>query len=160
LLPGQWSSTLSPDDVAAGIIIEEDFEANALIIRFEDGLLFAPGRSDMQQPARNALNSVAPLLLAYHEDGHRIVIEGHTDNIPHNPSNRYLSGARAATVAEYLRSQWGFDPRGIIAQGMGEYWPIAANDTPEGRSSNRRVEIRVYATQTFTANSNGGIPVA
>jgi outer membrane protein OmpA-like peptidoglycan-associated protein len=51
-----------------------------------------------------------------------------------------LSEARASSVARYLESQGVLAAR-IVSSGMGESNPIASNDTAEGRSLNRRVEI-------------------
>jgi chemotaxis protein MotB len=72
-------------------------------------------------------------------------IEGHTDNTPVStpqyPSNWELSTARAMTVLRYFVAKDYVIPRKIEAVGKGPYFPIASNDTPEGRAANRRVEI-------------------
>ena len=52
------------------------------------------------------------------------------------------AGDRAASTRSYLASR-GVDSRRIIIDGMGERYPIATNDTAEGRARNRRVEIFV-----------------
>jgi chemotaxis protein MotB len=76
-------------------------------------------------------------------------VEGHTDDRPIHtavyPSNRFLSAARASSVADLLVDVKGLDPTMVTAEGMGEYWPVDTNDTAEGRANNRRVEIKVYA---------------
>ena len=56
------------------------------------------------------------------------------------PSNWELSTARAIAVVKYLQSKE-VDPVMLGAAGFSEYRPVAANDTPEGRSLNRRIEI-------------------
>jgi len=72
-------------------------------------------------------------------------IEGHTDNIPIHTarfdSNWELSTARATEVIKLFISQFGVKPDRLSASGYGEYYPIAANDTPEGRAQNRRVDV-------------------
>lgn len=76
----------------------------------------------------------------------RIVVTGHTDNVPIStrrfPSNRSLSQARADEVSRYLSGVVTDDKR-ISSLGMADQQPVASNDTAEGRKQNRRVEITV-----------------
>ena len=67
-------------------------------------------------------------------------VVGHTDSTGAEAYNQQLSEARASSVARYLESQ-GVLPARIISRGAGELNPIASNDTAQGRSLNRRVEI-------------------
>jgi chemotaxis protein MotB len=57
-------------------------------------------------------------------------------------SNQVLSQKRADNVREYLISQ-GFSPDLVLAKGWGDANPVASNDTAEGRTQNRRVELTV-----------------
>jgi chemotaxis protein MotB len=78
-----------------------------------------------------------------------IRVEGHTDDVPAGgayPTNWELSTARALAVVRFLQSQ-GIDPSRLAAAGYGEYRPIAPNDTAEGRSQNRRIEIVLAAAE-------------
>jgi chemotaxis protein MotB len=74
-------------------------------------------------------------------------VEGHTDDIPiasaRFRSNWLLSAARALAVAEYLFIAPEMDENRFTIVGHGSTKPIATNDTPEGRSQNRRVEILI-----------------
>lgn len=74
-------------------------------------------------------------------------IEGHTDNVPIHTaqfaSNWELSTARASELAKILIVRYGFAPGRLSAAGYAAYHPVAGNDTPEGRSQNRRVDIIV-----------------
>jgi chemotaxis protein MotB len=71
-------------------------------------------------------------------------IEGHTDNVPIKtakfPSNWELSSARATRVVRAFIDA-GIEPTKIAAVGRAEFTPIDSNDTPQGRSRNRRIEI-------------------
>ena len=129
--------------------IDIDEIAGALVITFRDGVLFNPGSAVLLPPAQETLGAIAPALYQLALEGHDIVIEGHTDNVPMNsyrfPSNWHLSGGRAVEVLEYLVNYHGFSPRAVRAQGRGEYFPIDTNETAVGRANNRRVEIRIYA---------------
>jgi len=75
-----------------------------------------------------------------------IIINSYTDDIPPQrlkaqyATNEIVSEARGRLVAEYLSTQ-GIDPSIITVNGMGDADPVAPNDTPEGRSKNRRVEF-------------------
>jgi len=81
-----------------------------------------------------------------------IRVEGHTDNMPilsgKFSNNWELSSARALEVVQYLNKMSGIDEKKFSALGYGEFRPIATNDTREGRSKNRRVEIFIDANIT------------
>lgn len=73
-----------------------------------------------------------------------IQIEGHTDNLPISGrfrNNWALSSARALAVGEYLWEAPEMPEDRFTIVGHGATKPIASNDTPEGRATNRRVEI-------------------
>jgi chemotaxis protein MotB len=59
------------------------------------------------------------------------------------PTNWELSAARATSVVRYLEDAVGIDPRRLSAVGFGPNRPMDANDTPEGRARNRRIEIKL-----------------
>jgi outer membrane protein OmpA-like peptidoglycan-associated protein len=72
----------------------------------------------------------------------RIEIAGHTDNIADEAYNLALSQKRAQAVADFLVEN-GIDPDRLSVAGYGEKYPVAPNDTDEGRQKNRRVEIKI-----------------
>jgi outer membrane protein OmpA-like peptidoglycan-associated protein len=77
--------------------------------------------------------------------GSRVIIEGHTDNIPtgkQHSDNFDLSLRRARAVANILVSH-GISPDRISVIGYGDAHPIDSNDTEEGRAKNRRVEVKL-----------------
>jgi OOP family OmpA-OmpF porin len=69
-----------------------------------------------------------------------IRIEGHTDDVGSAKYNIGLSGKRAQAIKDYLVGK-GIEPSRITTKGLGYSQPIADNDTPKGRSLNRRAEI-------------------
>ena len=71
-----------------------------------------------------------------------IEIAGHTDNVGDPKANLLLSQKRAESVRDYLISD-GINPERVIAKGYGEVQPVATNETPMGRGSNRRTEVRI-----------------
>lgn len=74
----------------------------------------------------------------------RIEIGGHTDDKGSVEYNRKLSESRAKAVVDYLTSK-GIDPKRLSYRGYGKSKPIEDNSTEEGRSKNRRVEIKVLS---------------
>lgn len=73
----------------------------------------------------------------------RIRIEGNTDSTGGYDANVLLSRRRAQAVADYLASQYGFDPNRFVVIGNGPNKPIASNDTEEGRAQNRRTDFEL-----------------
>ena len=116
-------------------------------IELKENALFSPGEATLNGNAKGLLKKISDSLKA---NTFPIVIEGHTDNIPIKtpqfPSNWELSATRAAVVARSLIAN-GLDPKLISAVGHADQKPIATNDTPEGRSKNRRVVLVIERTK-------------
>jgi outer membrane protein OmpA-like peptidoglycan-associated protein len=102
------------------------------------GVNFLSGSSELTPESLAVLNRVAHSLKAWPEV--KIEVRGHTDATGSAESNRVLSEKRALAVRDYLIAQ-GISADRITARGFGEDFPIAPNDTREGRAKNRRVEI-------------------
>jgi chemotaxis protein MotB len=111
-----------------------------MTVKMKDKILFSSGSATVGKEGREALAAVAEVLRGI--DGKVIRVEGHTDNVPlaRGATNWDLSVARALAVVRALQDG-GVDPARLAAAGYGEHQPIASNDTPEGRSQNRRIEI-------------------
>jgi outer membrane protein OmpA-like peptidoglycan-associated protein len=71
----------------------------------------------------------------------RLLIEGHTDSVGNAAHNLDLSKRRAEAVKAVLVSQFKVDASRLATDGLGASKPIDSNDTPQGRSQNRRVEL-------------------
>jgi len=92
----------------------------------------------IKESAKLKLDSIAQLIIK--KQPKKINIVGHTDNTGSTEYNKNLSEKRAAAVQNYISNKTNTQiPLTAIA--MGEEFPIENNDTPEGRSKNRRVEI-------------------
>ncbi|MBQ8730543.1 MAG: flagellar motor protein MotB [Lachnospiraceae bacterium] len=115
-------------------------------LNIKSGILFDSGIADLRPDAIDTISKIGDILKEY--DGYTIEIIGHTDNVPINTpkfeDNIMLSMYRAHSVYSYLVEVKKFDATTIKSSGMGENAPIASNATAEGRSQNRRVEIRIY----------------
>jgi outer membrane protein OmpA-like peptidoglycan-associated protein len=113
---------------------------NQLKLDIPSDISFAVGRSDIQSNFAPVLDRFAEGLRNNPNTDVRII--GHTDNTGSDAVNNPLSLDRAASTRNYLTGR-GVDGRRISIEGMGERQPIATNDTAQGRSRNRRVEIYV-----------------
>lgn len=126
--------------------IEVSFTAQYVQLSMKGALLFDSGSAELKDEAKKVLDK-AVLILEKYAKG-IIEIEGHTDNVPISNAkyadNEELSSARALTVFHYLKDNSFLDPVDLRHAGMGERVPIADNSTAEGRTKNRRVEIRMY----------------
>lgn len=124
----------------SGINVKSD--SRGVVVNLPSSLLFDSGSARIKPEAEEALLRISQAL---REIPGKILIEGHTDNVPiiHGSiyrSNWELSAARASSVLHFFINQ-GLSPDRFSIAGYGEYRPIADNDTPEGRAKNRRVEL-------------------
>jgi chemotaxis protein MotB len=116
-----------------------------LTVNMVDKILFDSGSAVIKKNGEKVLDRVADILKGIVKQ--QIKVEGHTDNVPISsrlaerfPSNWELSTARATTVVRYLQGR-GVNPGALSAEGYAEFRPVSPNDTDEGKSANRRIEI-------------------
>ena len=129
------------DEVKKGELQVRQYK-DMLTVDVAEQLFFDSGRADLKDTGKDVLKKVGEAVKGYNDKVIRVV--GHTDNVPIKtktfPSNWELSVARATTVVRFLQ-ETGIPPERMVASGRAEYQPVAANDTPEGRKKNRRIEI-------------------
>lgn len=101
-------------------------------------VLFDTNKAQLKAGAQTTVNRLAAFMTENSQ--RRILIEGHTDSRGSDEYNQALSARRADAVASALSVQ-GIDRTRISAQGLGERYPVASNDTAAGQQQNRRVEI-------------------
>lgn len=104
---------------------------------------FAPGEFALNQSARNIIDDKVSLLPKAVADSYYIEVQGNTDTSRGPESNKTLSKNRASAVVDYLAGEHHLPRQLFTIVASGPDQPIASNDTPEGRASNRRVEVRV-----------------
>ena len=105
-------------------------------------------QSGYAQLRTNFLPTLAEVAGTISSSNGKITVSGHTDNIPMAFSERFdsnwdLSAARAAAVADYFMDSAPIDSDRINVLGFADTKPIASNDTSDGRSQNRRIEILI-----------------
>ncbi|NMO18376.1 OmpA family protein [Pyxidicoccus fallax] len=115
-----------------------------LLVNLDSELLFETNSAVLTDQAVSQLTQLGDILSKYPDD--RITIEGHTDSRGTEPYNEALSLRRAEAVQRVLRGR-GVDDRQMMVLGQGETQPVAPNDTPDGRSANRRVELHIDVPQ-------------
>ena len=112
-------------------------------ISLSDNMLYKSGSYEISDKASATLSKIAKIITDYKD--YDVLIEGNTDNVPISKpnirNNWDLSALRASSVVQSLQNNFGVDPKRLTAGGRGEYNPVASNDTPDGKTKNRRTEI-------------------
>jgi len=112
-------------------------------ISLADNMLYKSGSYEISDKAGDILKKISKIILDYKE--YSVIIEGNTDTDPitrPNIRNNWdLSALRGSSVVQALQNTYGIDPKRLTAAGRGEYNPVASNDTPDGKSRNRRTQI-------------------
>lgn len=122
-------------------LLELDVEGARVVMRIGSEALFASGEADVREAIAPVLRKISRVLESTRGS---ILVTGHTDDQPiatsRYPSNWHLSLARATSVSDFLAATADLNGR-LWPEGRGEAEPRFANDAPENRARNRRVEI-------------------
>ena len=117
-------------------------QGNQLVFRLKR-MNFPSGTAVIPEFSKLLLNKVDTIIKKL--DAEKVVVQGHTDSVGSTEVNKRLSTERATAVANYLFSLKGGYK--IQYAGFGEGYPIASNETAEGRATNRRVDLVVSVKQ-------------
>jgi chemotaxis protein MotB len=117
-----------------------------LSVNLLNQILFDSGKTEIKTSGKKVLKSLGDVLNKFPDKA--LLIEGHTDNVQISntlkerfPTNWELSTARSTNVVHFLQEQVGLPGERLIAAGYGEYRPVDSNDSADGRSQNRRIQI-------------------
>lgn len=116
----------------------------------ENAVRFDTNKSTLTAGAKANLDKLVPVFNQYADTN--IQIYGYTDSTGSAEYNLKLSDQRAASVRSYLATK-GISSSRFTTTGMGIADPIATNDTPEGRSQNRRVEFAITANEKMVEDA-------
>ncbi len=108
-----------------------------LVVQVSENILFDTGKSKLKDEGTATLAQIAPVLAKVNRE---FQVSGHTDNVGGAEVNWKLSIDRAFTVLNTL-IEAGYPSERLSASGYAWHQPVADNDTDEGRSLNRRVDL-------------------
>jgi len=141
----------------AGVRVKTDKD----VLHLPEGVLFDVGQAEIKETGWRVIGVLAPILNnilrnpEYQGAVETVFIEGHTDNVPiqtpRYPSNWELSTQRAINtwralqkVCPNLAALKNRSGQPLFScSGYADSRPVAANDTPEGRQANRRIDLRI-----------------
>lgn len=130
------SSGVSSDDVG-------------VLLRIQNGMLFAPGSSELTEEAKRLLADVVDVLRTYNV---YLIIRGHADAAEAAKgtfaSNWELSGARAAAAARHIIATGGIEASRVRAVAYGDARPLVPELSPDAAARNRRVEFYFHRPET------------
>lgn len=122
--------------------LDVHMDSRGVVISLPQALLFPPGEDRINADALETVGVIGDLL---RKIPNNVSLVGHSDAIPiHNrrfSSNWELASARGLRLLELLSSRYGIAESRLSVQSYGSFDPKSSNDTPDGRASNRRVEI-------------------
>ena len=116
----------------------------------ENSVRFDTNKSTLTSSAKANLDKLVPVFNQYPDTN--IQIYGYTDSTGTAEYNLKLSDQRAASVKSYLAGK-GISVSRFTTTGLGIADPVATNDTPEGRTQNRRVEFAITANEKMVQDA-------
>jgi len=127
-----------------------ELPGNRVAIRIGNNGLFGSGAAILSAGGKNLLSRLGDALLA--QTDARVLVLGHTDNIPVGSNSTYvdntdLSNRRALQAMRHLGDVVGLSFERLSSTGLADNYPIASNDTVEGRALNRRIELELSPIQ-------------
>ncbi len=147
-----------PGPSAAMAAIKQDLEKSNLdvqvdsrgvVVSLPQALLFQPGEDRINADALPTVQAIGDVL---DKIPNNVSLVGHTDATPihnrHFANNWELAAARGLRLLELLSSRYGIEESRLSVASFGSYDPKSSNDTPDGRASNRRVEIVILDSAT------------
>ncbi|WP_324740740.1 OmpA family protein [Tsuneonella sp. CC-YZS046] len=149
----QQIKELKEQTAGSGVDVTETPDGKAILVNLPDGVTFAVDSTTISPSFQSTLDQIATSLKTYPDS--LIDVYGHTDSTGSDTYNQGLSERRAKAVADYLAMR-GVSSARIRSQGFGEQYPVATNETAEGRALNRRVEIKITPISQEEVNAAKG----
>ena len=115
---------------------------------------FRPGSAVLSVAAKEQIDEAAAKVQSEGLKGWLIEVVGYADSTGNSTRNRSLSERRAQAVINYLVTKYNLPLRRLVQPfGFGSLNPVASNETGEGRSLNRRVEIKVLINKSISSQA-------
>ncbi|MEW5954677.1 MAG: flagellar motor protein MotB [Bacillota bacterium] len=125
------------------MVLTTSLQDHSLTLTIRDHVMFDSGSAVVRPEFIYVIHEISNIVQEF--PAYNIVVSGHTDNVPINnsefQSNWDLSSARALNFLKLLLQNENVGAERFSMAGYGEYRPVAPNDTAEGRTLNRRVEV-------------------
>lgn len=137
-------SIFEPEIQNRQVRVQQD--ERGLVITLVSDSFFEEGSAEIDlEPNRDIFLKLSNLLSADYLSTRNFRLEGHTDDVPTDPegdfpSNWHLGAARSLNTLDLL-TRFGVNEEQFQIMSLGETRPLVANDTPEGRAYNRRVDL-------------------
>lgn len=121
-------------------------DGGKVYVTFKDTTFFNGNSYDLRDEALPVLDTLSQILSGASESIDEVRIQGHTAQARANEPNkvvedRFISSNRATNVLCYVQQHTTLNPGKLVSEGMGQWRPVESNDTAEGKSKNRRVEV-------------------
>ena len=129
---------------------------DTVYIRFNNNIFFFPDRAVLKEESLPILGVLGDCLHNVEDEIYLININGHTASVEYEnyPVSAWtLSGERATNIAIFLEDQKSISPKKLRPIGYGDNYPVATNDTEEGRMQNRRVDMVIISNEAEFAKS-------
>ncbi len=143
------------EEIERGMVTVET-KGFKIVIRINEKGSFASASAVLQPGFEPVMDKIADSVA---QSQGKIIVAGHSDDVPIKTimyrSNWELSSSRAVTVAQYLLDKKGINPKRFLVEGYADTQPLVANDSPQNRAINRRVEI-VIARNEIDSDNGGG----
>ena len=136
-------------------------DGGKIYISFNQVVFFDGDSPVLKEEAKPILDTVSEMLSNAAESIDEVRVLGHTAQAnPKRPNNvetdRTLASQRATNVVIYVQEHSEVDPARLVSEGIGQWRPVATNDTVEGRAQNRRVEM-IVSGRDLEQELQGGI---
>jgi chemotaxis protein MotB len=122
--------------------LDVQVDSRGVVVSLPQALLFEPGEDRINAAAITTVKAIGDVL---NKIPNNVSLVGHTDATPihnrHFANNWELAAARGLRLLELLSSRYGIEESRLSVASFGSHDPKSSNDTPDGRASNRRVEI-------------------
>lgn len=127
-----------------------------IFLEFQDYLTFKPDTAQLSgQTAYDVLDFLGEALKKVDDDVALVIIQGHTASFEGSEvDSRLLSTERAGVISNYFETNYEIKPNKLLPIGWANVFPIADNDTSEGREKNRRVVIAIIGKDSDIAKNS------
>lgn len=146
-------NTIENSDISSDKVSVEQ-SANRIYIRFDSTVMFEGNSAVLLDSGKEALKELFPGIRAVREYIKSIKVSGHTAQ-GFSPINDWdLSSARSSSVIKFMDFNNVVEGEKFVGEAYAQYRPVATNETEEGRSKNRRVEIVIVKNEAKESNTS------